>query len=131
MNYYVKKAITWFCVLIVAFAIFAATLVGFGRYGISGYMDACFVPGVVIIAIGLLMMLARQGTFDIFAYGFISMGNSFSKDPTERKYQDFTDYSEKKNEKRVNHQPSYDAYFAIGGIFLLISIILLLIQNYA
>lgn len=85
--------------------------------------DACFAPAVVIGGIGIIVFVDNNGVFDIIIYGVKLALTAFSRDISKRKYKTFYDY------KVAKHETSnpYGFLLIIGGFFLLISILFLVL----
>lgn len=91
-------------------------------------LDGTAFAALVLLTVGVLIWVTREGLFDIFAYGFRQMGTMiFSKKPNEIK--DFPGYKEHKNELRKNRSNYYLAFIAIGLLFLLATIIIYIITK--
>lgn len=83
--------------------------------------DAFFVPGVILICFGVLIIATNGGTFDMLSYGVIMFISLFNKG-TERKYKTFYDYKEAKKDRKGGF-----GYLLIDGCILTaISMIFLL-----
>lgn len=87
-------------------------------------VDAFFVPGVVLMCFGLLIVSTNGGTFDMLGYGVIMFISLFNKG-TERKYKTFYDYRESKKEKKRTF-----GYLLVVGVFLTIISLIFLIFWY-
>lgn len=84
-------------------------------------VDAFFVPGVIILGFGLLVVATNGGTFDMLAYGAIMFASLFQKG-TKRKYKTFYDYHEAQKDRKY----SFAYLLIVGGILIAISLILLI-----
>lgn len=63
--------------------------------------DSFFVPGVCLVCVGFIVWASSGGVFDMLAYGFITLFDTFRRDVSRRKYKDFYEYRQaKKGEKR-------------------------------
>ena len=129
MTYKVKLLLTWLVSSLFCVVGFVGVLFGYGNYTLSGFSNACFIPSFVFLCIVGLIFCSRCGAFDTFSYGFIAVGNSFSKDPTSRKYKDMHDYKEKKTQKRKNSKPSYLALLIPPVLMFMAFIVLTIIIN--
>ena len=78
--------------------------------------DAALMPGVFLIAAGVLSHIERSGIFDIFGYTFSRMRLVFS--PFRYANETYWEFKEKRRRKR--HAVSFEP-FIIGSLFLLIS----------
>lgn len=87
--------------------------------------DAFFVAGVLISGYGILVIASNGGTFDMFAYGFISIFQFFKKDYKKRKYKDFYEY---RKTKQASPRPFF--YLVIVGLFYIAISMIFLILYY-
>lgn len=86
------------------------------------------LSAAVLLAAGLLIWLARLGTFDIFAFGFIQLGTIlFSRDPLKR--QTFIEYKEKRVEKVKNKSKYYFVIMIVSGLFFIALAVLEIMFN--
>lgn len=82
--------------------------------------DACFIPGVLILGIGVLVFVSNEGLFNGISFGLKTLGRSLSAQKGEKiREEDFHEYNQRHREKqrKVSH------LFIVGGIFLILSII--------
>ena len=79
--------------------------------------DAFFVPGILAVCFGLLIVASNGGAFDILSYGVKSLFRLFKKDPLDRKYGGFYEYRKARQEKKR----SFWYLVIVGGVFTLIS----------
>lgn len=85
--------------------------------------DAFFVPGVLLVCFGLLILASNGGTFDMLSYGVLTLFNLFRKDMSKMKHKTFYDYRTAKHEKDRSF-----LYIVLVGIFyILISMVFLVI----
>lgn len=86
--------------------------------------DGFFLSGIFAFSIGALVFVHNHGVFDILVYGIARFFSLFKKDPKKVKYETFYDYSVAKAEK-----PKSDFAFLliVGGVFILISLVFLLL----
>lgn len=70
------------------------------------------LSGMATFLVGALLMVAHWGAFDIFGYVF-SNGR--------RKYNDYTDYSQKRTEKRNKEGYFFVPFFVVGVILVGVS----------
>lgn len=129
MSDYTKKAfVSWIITFFIGVGIFLGILFWKQMYSVYGFMDACFYPGAILLGIGALLWVANAGLFDSLTYGVSYIFSSFSASKgQERKYKDLSEYSDNKMEKRRENKTYYLPYFVIGGLFLMVSIVLLVI----
>ena len=85
--------------------------------------DSFFVPGVVLLGFGLLVVASNGGTFDMLIYGTKKFFNMFRKNPSARLQETFYDYRTAKSENKM----SFLHLIVVGLVFIAISIIFLLL----
>lgn len=94
----------------------------FGGYpawtGLEYYRDGSFVAGMILFFVGLLVVIAHFGTFDIFAFY-----------PTRKRKENghkenFGDYVQRRNKERGRLTLSFLSYILIALIFIAFSLIL-------
>ncbi|MGN1104469.1 MAG: DUF3899 domain-containing protein [Candidatus Coproplasma sp.] len=126
MKNFLRYAITSLTGLLIAFLI--AYFKGvFSQTEVTEVMrilcDAAFVPGVIIGAVGLLVLVSAGGVFDMLAYGVRSLFVVFLRNPAKRKYKDYYEYRQaQKGKKR-----SFAYLTIVGGVFILIAVIFLVL----
>lgn len=123
----------WLPYVIATIVLAAITvLVGWARDGFTDtdthlllrdWCDAFFVSGVLGLGFGLLMLASNGGVFDIFAYGAIVFFNLFKKDPLDRKYGGYYEYTQARRQKKR----SFWFLVIVGGAYLLVCAILLIL----
>lgn len=74
--------------------------------------DAAFVPGILILGFGLLVVASNGGTFDMLAYGVIRFFDLFKSDVTKTKHRTFYDYRMAKSENKSEFW-----YLVLVGLF--------------
>lgn len=122
--------IVWAAAIVLAAGIFMGVLFGKGNYDLYGYEEACFYPGVLLILLGLLVLVASLGAFDMFVYGFRSVFSHMNPDPNHvDKYADYTQYVQEKRNQRQYSKPPLLPFFVVGGLFLLAAIIMMVIMR--
>lgn len=85
-------------------------------------IDGTGYSSIILIAAGLLIIIAREGFFDIFSYGFRQLGSQlFSKKANE--FNDYPHYKEAINEVRKRKSKYYLSLIVVGVIFLLVTIV--------
>lgn len=87
--------------------------------------DACFVSGVIVGGVGVLVLVSGEGTFDLLAYGFGIILKAFSKN---KNHESFIDYKQRKESERGNVKVWFIA--VVGGIFVVLGIILSFVAEY-
>lgn len=112
-------AIGFFCL----FFFLRADRVG---YGLVNWQDSLMIVGIIIFCAGALMWVAREGFFDIFAYGFKQLGNAmFTKQPSA--YNDYPGYREVKKTKRASSPKLFLAVMIVGLVILLAALVIYLV----
>ena len=82
--------------------------------------DAFFVPGILAVCFGLLIVASNGGTFDMLAYGVRSLFRLFKKDPIDRKYGGYYGYRKAKQKNKR----SFWYLVIVGAAYLLVGIVL-------
>ena len=110
--------------LLVGISIFCLIVFAFKKAVIDGFAFAA----LILVSIGGLIWISREGFFDFASYGFRQFGNAlFSKKPNE--YNDFAEYKEYKSENRENRSKYYLSMLIVGSVFLITTIILFIISK--
>ena len=91
-------------------------------------INGFFVPGSILVGLGIFSILNYFGFFDFASYGFISVIQALKKGSV-RAYEDLIDYKTKKNIKRKDNKFSFLPYMISGAVFILISIIIKVIYK--
>jgi Na+/H+ antiporter NhaC len=114
-----------------SFTLLICTALGIGIYFMriditknfnNSLIDAFFVSGFSFVLLGALILIGQQGTFDMLAF---SVKKVFFVIFNQKKgMQHYHEYLEERQEKP---KLSVLNYFIVGGSFVIISIILLLI----
>ena len=105
-------------------ALVIAVAVGLFRFstlpvGISPWFvayEVLSVSGYVTFLIGGLMTVSYFGAFDLFGFVFTPRGRNGQK-----KYKNYTEYTEKKTESRAREGYFFVPYFVVGFVLVLIS----------
>lgn len=82
--------------------------------------DAFAVPGILAVCFGLIIVASNGGTFDMLAYGVLSLFRLLKKDPIDRKYGGFYEYRKAKQQNKR----SFWYLVLVGGVYLLVGIAL-------
>lgn len=91
-------------------------------------INGCSLAAIVIIGVALLVLVARLGAFDTFAYGFKQLwAVFFTKNP--RKYSNYSDYLEHKHVERQLKGKFYIPMLFTSIIFIIATIILRIIYS--
>ena len=85
--------------------------------------DACFVPGVLLAGIGLIIFASNGGVFDMLSYAVIRLFDLFRRDARNKKYKDFYEYREAKKDKKRGMA----FMLIVGAVFILIAIVFLVV----
>lgn len=118
--------IRWVSILLIGVALFCVMLFTKGNYNLYGYLDAFFVPGGVLLCLGVLGWVTQTGQFDIFAYGIGSTFHRAFKYKEPLKDRDLAEYKERKQQERT-YKGGFTTlipYFVIGLAFMIVAIIL-------
>lgn len=127
MNDYQKKILaSWLAASLLPLVVFLLYFFLRSDYTLRGYGDALLVSGAVVIVIPLFALIGRSGVFDVVAYSFYRLGESFRKG-TVKRYDTAYDYKLHKKEKRSQSKPYFLPFYIVGGALLAIGIILSLV----
>ena len=85
--------------------------------------DGFFVPGMLLLGFGLLIVASNGGTFDMLVYGTKKFFNLFRKNNQNRLAETFYDYKKAKSESKLEF-----LFLIIPGlVYLVISMIFLML----
>lgn len=87
------------------------------KHGLIGAIDGTAFAGIILVGVSLLMLIARLGLFDGFAFGFKQLSYKFKKDLNE--LPNYPDYLESKNAKRKDSPRFYIPVLIVGVLFLI------------
>ena len=73
------------------------------------------IPGVILVCVGLLSLISREGTFDSLAYAGRSLIRMFERG---RKHIRFGDYVMERREKRKEKKSMVAPFMVVGGLFV-------------
>ena len=79
--------------------------------------DAFSIPGVVMIMVGIILLIAKDGFFDMITYSLGKFAKSlipFSRKTDETYY----DYKVRKSEERLK---GFSCLFVVGALFLILT----------
>lgn len=93
------------------------------RENLRAWVDGFFASGLLTICFGLLVLCTNGGAFDFIIYGVSRFFSLFQKDVNKVKYRTYYDFHEA---KRGRHY-SFVYIIVVGGVFLLVSLILLIV----
>ena len=117
-----KRRINWKAHIIAAII---SIIIGAGVFliffltnkSLIGAMNGVTLAGVILISIGGLSFVARQGFFDFASYGFKQLGSMiFGRVPNA--YHDYPSYKEFKEENRKGGSHFYITILIIGLLFI-------------
>ncbi len=133
-----KKEFTPYLLTLIVGVLFSAVVgviiifTGGGEVNFKGVLssaaDSTFVSGVLLLGIGGISFASRQGVFDAIGFSFesIFVVRNLSAKRRFKERENFSDYKERKTQSRKNKK-GIAHYFVVGGIFLLLSIVLLIV----
>ena len=73
------------------------------------------IPGVILICVGLLSLISREGTFDTLAYAGRAFIRLFQ---SGRRHQRFGDFVMERREKRKEKKSMVAPFMVVGGLFV-------------
>ena len=130
MKEFLKKAIPYITTAIVGLIIFIIIICTKKiwdeeeTYAIMQILsDACFVPGVLLAGFGLIIVASNGGVFDMLAYAMIKFFDLFKRDPRNKKYKDYYEYSESKKDRK--RKTSF--MLIVGAVFIVLAVIFLIV----
>ena len=85
--------------------------------------DAFFLPGVIMIFLGLLMVMNNLGALDTMAFGFSYVLHMLAPGAFD-KMDSYLDFIEK---RRANRSGGYGFLFVIGSVMIAISVVFLVL----
>ena len=86
--------------------------------------DAFFVPGVLLLCVGLLMYAANEGIFNAISYGMKILGRSFRGKKDEKIIdEEFHEYHARVSQKKMKIKH----FLLVGVIYFVISIIFMVL----
>ncbi len=93
---------------------------------LAAMADATFVTGVLLFGVGGISFANRQGIFDAIGFSFESIFVVRNLSPKRRfkERENFAEYKERK-EKARKQKIGVTHFFATGGAFLLLSVIMI------
>lgn len=118
-EYLITSAIS----LVVGIGLFLLFYFAIDNGGFVGAIDGTGITGAILISIGLLIYISREGFFDIFAYGFKQAGSMiFGKKGNENN--DFPKYLEDKRVERETKSKYFLFIIIVGLLFILVFAVL-------
>ena len=117
-----RRWVAWLVTALIAGAMAAGVF--FSRGGLTltapadilgALCDGLFVPGILLTGIGLLILVAGEGFFDIMSYGVHSFLVLFTPLRSPEKHDRFIDYKTRRAEKR---RPAQWFLLIVGVIYL-------------
>jgi hypothetical protein len=97
-------------------------------YDYGGASDACFAAGASLLFVTLLIIIERTGVFDVAFYGFYRLAESFRPDG-KKKYDSAYEFKEMKRESRDRSRPLFWPPLSVGGLFMVLALVFLLIYH--
>ncbi len=82
-------------------------------------------PGVILIMIGILVLISREGTFDMLGYGITKAFYRFSQ-RSDRAFESFYDYKQRQIAKEKG---SVVPFFAVGALFTAVAVLFTLLYH--
>lgn len=83
--------------------------------------DAFFLPGLIMVFLGLLMVMNNLGALDTMAYGFSYVMHMLAPGAFD-KMDSYLDFIEK---RRANRSGGYGFLLVVGGIMIAVSVVFL------
>ena len=114
----------WLGSLITAAGVFCLVFFIKADYSLIGWMNALAIAGVSVAGAGVLLLVYKWGAFDMLVYGFRDL--FWHMNPSRAKvakYDDDGDYREKKKEYRSANKLPIWVIFAVGGAFVVASLV--------
>lgn len=130
MKEFFKRALPYlisaiFGIVIFLIIIFAKKITSAGETHVVMQIlsDACFVPGVLLAGVGLIIFASNGGAFDMLAYAVIRFFDLFKRDVRNKKYKDFYEYREAKKDKKRGMA----FMLIVGAVFIVLASIFLIV----
>jgi hypothetical protein len=79
--------------------------------------NAFTTPGIILIMMGILVLVSREGTFDMLGYGVTKAFYRFSQ-RSDRAFESFYDYKQRQIKKE---RGSILHLFVVGAVFTLVA----------
>ena len=92
---------------------------------VGDWCDALFVPGILCMCFGLLVLGSNGGAFDMLTYGVLRLFELFKRDPIDRKYGSFYEYQQSRRKKKR----SFLYLIVVGGVYLIVAVVLLVVYS--
>jgi len=86
--------------------------------------DGLFLPGALMLLIGLLLVVSNHGAFDALAYTGKSIKRLFIPERPGEKRVNYRAYVEQRREKKTT---GFGFLFIVGGVFTVIGLIVMLV----
>lgn len=122
-----KKTLLWHTL---AASVVAASffLLLFFLYDVENFLyprlgNAFFISGAVILGVALLVLIAKDGTFDFLSYGVAAFARGIRPTRYENKFDDFESYREYKRGRRSWSFLYVVPYLAIGIVFVVLGVV--------
>ena len=85
--------------------------------------DAFFVPGVMLLSLGLLVLVSGTGQFDMLSYGMHSLLVLFTPLKKVEKHDSFYDFKMAREARRMGKPRQYLLH--VGAVFVFLSVLCL------
>lgn len=130
----INLIVSYVCALLIGIGMAALVASNYGyktaveavdRYRIL--CDACTIPGVTLVCVGLLSWVARQGAFDGLTYAVRFLFHWIHR---EQRHVRYYDYLEEKREKRAEKEKNSFLFLIITGAAFLLAAGVLMILFY-
>lgn len=125
-----KKAyLIWGIAALLAMLLYLILLKAFGAGGkefLRHLSDACFVVGGLMTCCGALGAVGKNGGYDAFGYGVKTLAEVFKRDAWKEKPETYSDYKERKTQKRKGRRYPM---LAVGVAILVIGLIVTFIYG--
>jgi hypothetical protein len=129
MKYTFKtRLIAWIVALILWAGVFCLALFLHLDFSPRGLSDAFFVAGMSMVFCFLLYVIGRFGTFDILAYSFFRLWESFRADGAKR-WDSYLTYQTDKKASREKKPIHYLPYLIIFVVSLIASVAFLIVNQ--
>ncbi|MFA6620695.1 MAG: DUF3899 domain-containing protein [Bacilli bacterium] len=124
----VRRLLTWLSAFLIGGSIFCLVFFLRSDWTFRGASDGCFVSAAVLLSGVALMGVTRLGTFDILAYSFYRLFESF-RAGNVKKFDTFYDYRNAKIESRHHSHPAYWPFLIIGILGFVLALVFTFLFN--
>jgi hypothetical protein len=123
-----EAIVCWVLAVVLPVAGFLGLFFGLGDRTIQWWINSLCIPAVVILLVCAQLWIHRTGVFDVLFFGFYRLFESW-RTPDVKKYDLASDYHVAMDEKRQKNKPYYLPFIVISGLFLIVTIFLLFVEN--